>query len=217
VVLIDDAASQHALSPRTGSGHLRSPRRAQLAIPKASLSAIRDIVHGANLSALLAFSLSMPEFVSYLAFRPLCSSCRVTPGPDMVLVIGRGVGKFIAPPAARCWASWLPALSKCRYLATARLTAGLRPHALMRGGVPDLVGDQAAMGLPTREWHRSRNERMLICAARRVRGLINNLTNPKSLLFMVAFRSSSRRAVARTWWRLPLARLGAGLLAGPAF
>jgi hypothetical protein len=46
-----------------------------------------------NLSAMLAFSMSMPDLVTYLDFIAAVLFMQVTPGPDMALVIGRGVGQ----------------------------------------------------------------------------------------------------------------------------
>lgn len=134
----------------------------------------------------------MPDTAALLSFLTALFFLEVTPGPDMMLVLARGIGQgrrvallnvfgmiFVAGtlqvallvlgvasllqahPAALAWLQWVGAA----YL----VYLGLRMLGASRGA------ERAGAVLCVSSWQAVRE------------GTFNNLTNPKSLLFMFAF------------------------------
>src|SRR3954452_7885782 len=136
----------------------------------------------------------MPDLATYLAFLGAVLVMQVTPGPDMTLVIGRGVGQGHR-------------VALCTVLGF--MAAGLIQVPLLVLGIASLV-DASPLALDLMRWlgagyliwlgvkllrstrHGSgvgqpgeSGRSSGLTAVRQ--GLINNLTNPKPLLFMFAF------------------------------
>jgi threonine/homoserine/homoserine lactone efflux protein len=164
----------------------------------------------------------MPDLVTYLTFIAAVLVMQVTPGPDMVLVIGRGVGQGHR-------------VAFCTVLGF--MAAGLIQVPLLVLGVASLL-DASPLAFGLMRWcgaayliwlglkllcscrHRSgigpsaSGRASALSAARE--GLINNLTNPKALLFMFAFLpqfvSPNRGSVAAQLLVLGLTQKATGLI-----
>ncbi|TPM28301.1 LysE family translocator [Mesorhizobium sp. B2-3-4] len=136
----------------------------------------------------------MPDFSTLLTFFTALLVLEITPGPDMMLIIARGVGQgrkvailtvvgnlFVAGPIqvallvlglASLLASYPSALSVLQvagalyllYLGGRLIRGSFGPHA-----------SSIARARPVSDWRAVRE------------GAINSLTNPKSLLFMFTF------------------------------
>ena len=135
----------------------------------------------------------MPPFDHLLAFAAALLVLQLTPGPDMMLVIGRGVGQgrrvalatvvgmifvsgalqvsLLVLGVAAALAAWPAGLQALRWIGAAYLAwLGLRLLAASRSGsgrpaTPSPVSARTAV----------------------LQGALNNLTNPKAFLFMFAF------------------------------
>jgi threonine/homoserine/homoserine lactone efflux protein len=179
--------------------------------------------HHPNLSAMPAFSSVMPDLATYLAFLAAVLVMQVTPGPDMALVIGRGVGQGRR-------------VAFCTVLGF--MVAGLIQVPLLVLGIASLLhasplafdlmrwlGAAYLIWLGARLLWSSRQGSSLAQSAAGARssalsavrdGLINNLTNPKALLFMFAFLpqfvSPDRGSVAAQLLVLGLTQKATGLL-----
>jgi threonine/homoserine/homoserine lactone efflux protein len=165
----------------------------------------------------------MPDLATYLAFLAAMLVMQVTPGPDMALVIGRGVGQghrvafftvlgfmvagliqvplLVLGVASLLHASPL-AFDLMRWLGAAYLIwlGGKLLWSSRHGSgiVPSVVGERASAF-------------NAICE-----GLINNLTNPKPFLFMFAFLpqfvSPDRGSVAAQLLMLALTQKATGFV-----
>jgi threonine/homoserine/homoserine lactone efflux protein len=135
----------------------------------------------------------MPELSTYLAFLAAVLIMQVTPGPDMALVIGRGVGQgrrvafctVLGFMAAGLIQVPLLVLGIASLLYTHPLAFGLMrwfgAAYLIWLGLKLLWSVQHGSGLG----QFGSGGRTSLGTVRE--GLINNLTNPKPLLFMFAF------------------------------
>ena len=179
--------------------------------------------HNRNLSSVIVFTSIMPDLATYLTFLGAVLVMQVTPGPDMALVIGRGVGQG-------------QRVAFCTVLGF--MVAGLIQVPLLVLGVASLlratplafdlmrwIGAAYLIWLGGRVLWSSRHGSGLAQSKEDVpssartamrEGLINNLTNPKPLLFMFAFLpqfvSSDRGSVATQLLMLGMTQKATGFI-----
>lgn len=134
----------------------------------------------------------MPDLATYLAFIAATLAYQLTPGPDMMLVMGRGIGhgrRAALATAIGCVAAGfvqipLLALGVASLVAAAPLLFEIVRYAgaayLLYLGFRLVFARQATDAV-------YRNGRQPSAAAAFAQGMIANLTNPKTLVFMLAF------------------------------
>lgn len=144
----------------------------------------------------------MPDLATYIAFLAAVLVMQITPGPDMALVIGRGVGQ--GHPIAFCTVLGFMAAGLIQVpllvlgrgrLAPARLAARFRPDALARRSLSDLARGQAAVLIPAREWPgAAKGGRAVAHAGRRARGADQQPHQPQAAPVHVRLPAAVRLA-----------------------
>jgi threonine/homoserine/homoserine lactone efflux protein len=181
----------------------------------------------------------MPDLATYLAFLAAVLVMQITPGPDMALVIGRGVGQGRRVAFCTVLGFMVAGLIQVPLLVlgvASLLHASPLAFDLMRWlGAAYLIWLGARLLWSSRQGSSLAQSARLLWSSRQgsslaqsaagarssapsaVRdGLINNLTNPKALLFMFAFLpqfvSPDRGSVAAQLLVLGLTQKATGLV-----
>lgn len=165
----------------------------------------------------------MPDLGTYLAFLAAALAMQVTPGPDMALVIGRGVGQ--GQRIALCTVLGFMAAGLIQVPLLVLGVASILHSSPLAFELMRLLGAAYLIWLGARLlWSfrhgsglahaRTGPSASALSAVRE--GLVNNLTNPKPLLFMFAFLpqfvSPNRGSVAAQLLVLGLTHKATGLL-----
>jgi threonine/homoserine/homoserine lactone efflux protein len=133
----------------------------------------------------------MPDLATYLAFVAAVLAMQTTPGPDMMLVLGRGIGQGRRIAAATVLGFMLAGLVQLPLLAlgvAALVQSSPLAFALLRwAGALYLIWLGAGLLLrrPAAPAAAAAPRTTLWRAARD--GMVSNLANPKVLVFMLAF------------------------------
>jgi threonine/homoserine/homoserine lactone efflux protein len=143
----------------------------------------------------------MPDLTTYLAFVTAVVAMQVTPGPDMMLVVGRGIGQgrrtaLLAVFGMTVMAGTIQLPLLALGVATIVRGAPLLLDLLRWAGAAYLIWLGAKLLLTSGDVRHPAEasthvpRRLAPLAAVR-EGMVNNLTNPKPMLFMLAFLPQS--------------------------
>lgn len=137
----------------------------------------------------------MPDLGTFLTFYAAVLAIQLTPGPDMVLVVGRGIGQgrrvaFLSAIGMTLLAGIVQLLMLAFGIASLLAASPLAFEILRWAGAAYLIwlGVRLLMGSTGRGSVTDQPVTVSMSDAAALReGAINNLTNPKALAFLFAF------------------------------
>jgi len=134
----------------------------------------------------------MPDPATYLAFIAATLAYQLTPGPDMMLVMGRGIGqgrRVALATVVGCVAAGIVQLPLLAFGVASLVRSSPLAYDLLRyagGAYLVYLGLKLILARGMAAGPVAVDRKTTACSAI-VQGMIANLTNPKTLVFMLAF------------------------------